>query len=171
MYLGLMAIRALPTGSFNEALVLPSINGEERYDTLKYLSRNISLVRCRENGMLLAAKQIELDATGDDELRHVQTGIRVTVELRHRNVCPVLTSYVKLNVLWILSPHYELGSASDLCKPYGIDDELCLAYILRDVLTALEYIHQRGYIHRAVRASHILVRDNGVCVLSGFKYW
>lgn len=64
----------------------------------------------------------------------------------------------------------ELGSAADLSKPYGIADEICLAYILRDTLTALDYLHQRALIHRAVRGSHILVGRDGRCVLSGLKY-
>jgi len=120
--------------------------------------------------MLLAASLIDLEFTGDEELKHLEKGIRIGALFRHRNICLILKSFVKDDILWTLSPYYSLGSAADLCKPNGIEDELCLAYILRDVLTALDYMHERGFIHRAVRGSHVLVQDTGKCVLTGFKY-
>lgn len=40
--------------------------------------------------------------------------------------------------------------------------------MLRDVLTGLEYLHRRGYIHRSIRGSHILLNQTKA-VLSGFR--
>lgn len=46
--------------------------------------------------------------------------------------------------------------------------EIIVGLILRDVLLGLEYIHRKGYIHRSIRASHILINQTKA-VLCGFR--
>lgn len=44
-----------------------------------------------------------------------------------------------------------------------------MSLILRDVLTGLEYLHKKRFIHRSIRASHILINKTKA-VLSGFRH-
>lgn len=46
--------------------------------------------------------------------------------------------------------------------------EIIVCLILRDVLFGLEYMHRKGYIHRSIRASHILLNQTKA-VLCGFR--
>lgn len=46
--------------------------------------------------------------------------------------------------------------------------ELLVSLILRDVLLGLEYLNKKGFIHRSIRASHILLSDTKA-VLCGFR--
>lgn len=46
--------------------------------------------------------------------------------------------------------------------------EILIALVIRDVLSGLDYLHRRGYVHRSIRASHILLCQTKA-VLSGFR--
>lgn len=49
--------------------------------------------------------------------------------------------------------------------------ELGIAFVVRDILHGLEYLHSHGFILRSLRASHILVTSpTGRCMLTGLKY-
>ncbi len=46
-----------------------------------------------------------------------------------------------------------------------------MAFVLREVLNGLKYLHSKGIVHRSIRCSHILLNDNGDAVkLSGLRY-
>ncbi|TMS11482.1 STE20-related kinase adapter protein beta [Larimichthys crocea] len=61
------------------------------------------------------------------------------------------------------------GSADTLLRTYFPDgmSESLIAYLLYGVLKALEYLHRMGYVHRGVKASHILLSGEGRVYLSG----
>uniref|UniRef100_A0A8C8F6T7 Protein kinase domain-containing protein n=1 Tax=Oncorhynchus tshawytscha TaxID=74940 RepID=A0A8C8F6T7_ONCTS len=61
------------------------------------------------------------------------------------------------------------GSADSLLRtffPDGMSESL-IAYLLHGVLKALQYLHLMGYVHRGVKASHILLSGEGRVYLSG----
>ena len=49
--------------------------------------------------------------------------------------------------------------------------ENIIAYIIRDVLSALTHLHSKSIIHRSIRASHILLDpEKHMVKLSGLRY-
>lgn len=46
--------------------------------------------------------------------------------------------------------------------------EILVCLILRDVLLGIDYLHRKGFIHRSIRASHILINQTKA-VLCGFR--
>jgi STE20-related kinase adapter protein alpha len=73
-------------------------------------------------------------------------------QLSHPNILPCLASYVWGQTVCILTPLMDLGSCNDLITNHFQDGlpELAVAFILRDTLHGLDYIHRQGLILRYV---------------------
>ena len=131
-------------------------------------NKDLFVAKHRPTGISYALRRTNLEAI--DKLEFVFNEIKLTRLLKHKNLLPILCSFVSGFELWTITPLAHFGSASDLSKPYGLP-ELAIAFIVRDVLSALVYLHKRGIIHRSVRGSHILISaPDGRCLLSGLKY-
>jgi len=91
--------------------------------------------------------------------------------LKHANLLTCLDSFVSGFNLHIVTPLADYGSALDLIQTHFINGfpETVIAGILREVLQAIIYLHSKGYIHRNVRASHILISGKGRILLTGLR--
>jgi len=97
---------------------------------------------------------------------------RLMRHLRHDNLLPLVDCFVMGTDLCLVVPIADHGSALDLIQSHfehGLPEPV-IGGMLRDVLHALVYLHSKGYIHRSIRASHILVSvSQGKALLSGLR--
>eukprot|EP00596_Hydrurales_sp_CCMP1899_P000199 CAMPEP_0119040106 /NCGR_PEP_ID=MMETSP1177-20130426/9951_1 /TAXON_ID=2985 /ORGANISM="Ochromonas sp, Strain CCMP1899" /LENGTH=1029 /DNA_ID=CAMNT_0007004845 /DNA_START=28 /DNA_END=3117 /DNA_ORIENTATION=+ len=110
----------------------------------------------------VAVKMIDLEGIGD-ELDVVNQEIAIMSNVQ----CPQLMKYHASHIvgmnLWIIMEYLEAGSISDLLKDSGPLDEPSIAYVLKELLLALRYLHDEGKIHRDVKAGNLLLSaDAGV---------
>ncbi|WAR04551.1 STRAA-like protein [Mya arenaria] len=130
----------------------------------------ISVARHVASGHNVAIRQIDLDSPEID-FETLQHEIVVCKQLNHEAILPYYTSFVHNNEVWTVMPLMAYGSCRDLMHAYfnsGLPEQ-SIAYILRDILSALEYLHGRGIIHRSVKASHILISAAGRVCMSGLR--
>lgn len=116
----------------------------------------------------VAIKRVNLDQW-DHEFAYIQREIVLTKQLQHENILNHYCSFIHQHELWTVMPPMGYGSCKDLIQAYftaGLP-ETSIHYILRDVVSALEYLHERGIIHRGVKASHVLISGNGLVMLTG----
>ncbi|XP_049835523.1 STE20-related kinase adapter protein alpha isoform X1 [Schistocerca gregaria] len=136
----------------------------------------VELMRYLPLSTVVAVKRINLDNYDTngfaEELELLQTELCVSRQLSHPNVLYYHLAFVSGTELLMVSPLMAFGSCQDLIQNHFVGGlpELAIALILRDVLLGLEYIHKKGFIHRAIRASHILVSSSGRACLSGLRY-
>ncbi|KAL0831614.1 hypothetical protein ABMA28_002392 [Loxostege sticticalis] len=118
----------------------------------------------------VALKRYFVDKTKENAAL-IQQDILTRKELQHQNILPYLTSFVHGRELYVVSPLMTFGSCRDILDRYFPEGlpELACALILRDVLQALQYLHKQLYIHRSVRASHVLIGADGIARLSGLR--
>lgn len=131
----------------------------------------VHLAKHTPSNTMVAIKKFNMDSIKEDSYL-VEREIILTRQLQHPNIIKYLISFVHGVDVCVVSPLMAYGSCRDLLNRFFNEGlpEGALISILKDVLDALDYIHKRGYIHRAVRASHILISDKGRACLSGFRY-
>ncbi|XP_018324329.1 STE20-related kinase adapter protein alpha [Agrilus planipennis] len=119
---------------------------------------------------LVALKKFNMDKAKHANL--IQQEVILTRQLQHSNILPYFVSYVIDQEVCVISPLMEFGSCRDLLNTHFIEGlpESAIAIIIKDVLEGLDYIHKKGFIHRALRASHILISQTGHVCLSGLRY-
>ncbi len=101
-----------------------------------------------------------------------QNEVKFLRQLQHRNVIPLLSSFSSDSRLVLVFPYMNLGSVKSLLRDHFPDGlpEATVAFILQDIVLALQYLHSKDIVHRSVRCSHFLLTDEGSAKLGGFKY-
>lgn len=60
------------------------------------------------------------------------------------------------------------GSVTALLRNYGAFEEALVKNFVRQILTGLEYLHDKGIVHRDIKGANILVDNKGGVKISDF---
>lgn len=72
------------------------------------------------------------------------------------------------NNLYIFLEYVPGGSVAALLSNYGAFEELLVRNFVRQILTGLNYLHEREIIHRDIKGANILVDNKGGIKISDF---
>ncbi|XP_067831161.1 mitogen-activated protein kinase kinase kinase kinase 5-like isoform X2 [Heptranchias perlo] len=122
--------------------------------------------RHKQTGELAAVKIIKMEP--DDDFSVIQQEIVMVKSCTHQNIVAYYGSYIRSNKLWICMEFCGGGSLQDIYHVTGPLSELQIAYISRETLQGLEYLHNQGKIHRDIKGANILINDNGDVKLADF---
>nr|XP_008118151.1 PREDICTED: mitogen-activated protein kinase kinase kinase kinase 1 isoform X2 [Anolis carolinensis] len=87
---------------------------------------------------------------------------------KHHNIVAYYGSYIRFNKLWICMEFCAGGSLQDVYQATGPLTELQIAYVCRETLQGLSYLHNQGKIHRDIKGANILLNDHGEVKLADF---
>ncbi|GAV29947.1 hypothetical protein PMKS-003453 [Pichia membranifaciens] len=116
---------------------------------------------------LIAVKILNLD-TDHEEVKDIQQEIQFLSNLKSvPNITHYYGSYLNGHKLWIIMDYCAGGSVRTLLKP-GPLQEKYIAVVTRELLIALQFIHENGVIHRDIKAANILISKDGKVKLCDF---
>ncbi|KAH0571605.1 Kinase, STE STE20 [Spironucleus salmonicida] len=89
----------------------------------------------------------------------------------HPNLVNFLDAYhdIENNDLWIVMEYCSAGALTDLMRESArVLDEKEAAYVIKQSLQALKFLHDQKILHRDVKANNLLVSDDGIIKLADF---
>ena len=117
----------------------------------------------------VAVKKMKLD---EESLPLVVTEIDIMKSSAHPNVVRYIDSYVKDDDLWVAMEFMGGGCLTEILDQYPriTMTEPQMAYVARETLECLVYIHNMHRIHRDIKSDNLLLGSNGTVKVADFGY-
>ena len=97
--------------------------------------------------------------------KHFLDEIKILQELNHKNIIKLITIKQTVTDYYIISEYYNGGGLSGILKQYKVMygkpfPENIVQHLMRQILDALIYLHQRKIIHRDLKLDNLLINFN-----------
>jgi len=121
-----------------------------------------------EANFFVAIKAFDTSAMSQETVDSVLTEVSLLGRMKHPHILRVLGYHRADPNLYLMLEYAENGSLLKIIKDHGPLSETDAACFTRQVLEALVYLHDRGVIHRDLKAANILLNRKGDVKLADF---
>ncbi|KAE8652560.1 protein IMPAIRED IN BABA-INDUCED STERILITY 1 [Cucumis sativus] len=131
-----------------------------------------SVFRAREvdSGRMVALKKVRFDNFQPESIRFMAREIMILRRLEHPNIMQlegIITSKMSSSI-YLVFEYMEHDLAGLVSCPDVMFSEAQVKCYMRQLLSAIEHCHLRGIMHRDIKASNILVNNEGILKLADF---
>ncbi|CAA0825559.1 Protein kinase superfamily protein [Striga hermonthica] len=172
---GIKQLRQQGSGKVSSSSIPDCMTKEDpstKYELLHELGKGsygaVYKARDVRTSELVAIKVISL-SEGEEGYEEIRGEIEMLQQCSHPNVVRYLGSYQGEEFLWIVMEYCGGGSVADLMN---ITDEPLeehqIAYICREALKGLSYLHSIFKVHRDIKGGNILLTEQGEVKLGDF---
>eukprot|EP00744_Colponema_vietnamica_P014309 GILI01020032.1.p1 GENE.GILI01020032.1~~GILI01020032.1.p1 ORF type:complete len:517 (+),score=109.31 GILI01020032.1:115-1665(+) len=144
-----------------------------QYDVIKKVgegaSGSVYICKDRATGQQFALKSVKVRK--ESELQDIRNEIALMKLSEHPNVVRCFETYAFSNALWLVLELMDAGCLTDVVRHYaGRIPENSMAFVCREVLRALLFLHSSHRMHRDLKSDNILVSSSGEVKLGDFGY-
>jgi len=132
---------------------------EDKYDLKDVLGTGafsqVRLAESKDDGQMYAIKIIDKKALKGKE-DSLENEIRVLKRLDHRNVVKLLEAYESRSCVYLVMELVTGGELFDRIVEKGSYSEKDAADLIKQVLSAVAYMHDEGVVHRDLKPENLL---------------
>jgi len=132
---------------------------EDKYDMKDVLGTGafsqVRLAECREDGHMYAIKIIDKKALKGKE-DSLENEIRVLKRLKHPNIVALLEVFEDKTKVYLVMELVTGGELFDRIVEKGSYSEKDAADLIKQVLSAVAYMHSQGVVHRDLKPENLL---------------
>ncbi|KVI05450.1 Protein kinase, ATP binding site-containing protein [Cynara cardunculus var. scolymus] len=163
------------TSKMSSGSIADSITREDpstKYELLHELGKgsygSVYKARDLKTSEMVAIKVISL-SEGEEGYEEIRGEIEMLQQCSHPNVVRYLGSYQGEEYLWIVMEYCGGGSVADLMNVTDEPlEEYQIAYICKEALKGLSYLHSIFKVHRDIKGGNILLTEQGEVKLGDF---
>uniref|UniRef100_A0AAV1V326 Protein kinase domain-containing protein n=1 Tax=Peronospora matthiolae TaxID=2874970 RepID=A0AAV1V326_9STRA len=137
---------------------------EAKYEMLDEIGHGGTSVvyKCRErrSGIVRACKIIDRRAVEKEHngaMRQLQVEIQVLQSLKHPNIIRIEDVYLSGSKICMVTEYMGGGELFDYVVDRGTLSEVEASTIVRQITSAVDYLHTRGIIHRDLKPENIML--------------
>lgn len=125
-------------------------------------------------GELVAVKQVSfakdeaLQGRVAEHIKALEAEVEVLKTLKHENIVRYLGTEITEDSLHIFLEYVPGGSIASLLAKFGAFPEPVIRVYTAQLLRGLEYLHQKGIMHRDIKGANILIDKAGTVKLADF---
>ena len=139
---------------------------EDNYKIINKLGKgsfgSVYKVKNKITGEIRAMKIIKNNSINDNDgvaNKKFLKEIQVLKELEHPNIIKIFEYYIDNRYHYIITELLTGGELYEAILKFQKFNEKKAAYIMKQILSALNYLHSKGIVHRDIKPENILVQN------------
>jgi hypothetical protein len=122
----------------------------------------------KSTGELAAVKQLGIGNGTEAEIESIGREIQVMWQLDHENIVRYLGTSRSSRYLFIVLEYISGGSIASMLQQFGSFSESLIRKFSYHIVCGVDYLHNKGIIHRDIKGGNVLVTDTGVAKIADF---